>query len=96
MKELVLRYTSRKFVLTALGALALYSVGQYGEMVVLILGFVGVEGGADLVSKYKSRTLTAVDIEKAVSQNDDSPDTSRVVTGKPTPTPMFNEEPKDE
>lgn len=100
IEELLVRFTSRKFLLTAIGAFALYSQRQYGEMVVLLLGFVGVEGGADLVAKYKGRTLTARDIENTVSQNivniDDDPDTSRIVSGKPSPTPLFDEEPEEE
>ncbi len=92
-----MRYTGRKFLLTAVGAFALYSAGQYGEMVVLVLGFVGVEGGADLVKKYQTRTLTASDIGTAVSQNAEyEVDTSKVVTGKPKPTPLFNETEKEE
>ena len=84
---------SRKFLLTAIGAGALYSIHQYSEMVMLLLGYLGVEGGADLVTRYKGRTLTASDVQNAVSQNvDDAPDTSKVVTGN---TPLFNEEPKE-
>ena len=87
---------SRKFLLTVIGASALWSIHQYGEMVVLLLGYLGVEGGADLVTRYKGRTLTASDVQNAMSQNiDDAPDTSRVVTGKPESAPLFNEEPEE-
>lgn len=86
---------SRKFILTVVGAFALYTSKQYTELVVLILGYLGVEGGADLVSRYKTRNLTARDIENAVSQNiDEGVDTSKIVSGKDTP--LFNEEDKTE
>lgn len=88
---------SRKFVITFAGVIALWSIHQYSEMVVLILGYVGVEGGADIVSRYKNRTLTASDVQNVVSQNiDDAPDTSKVVTGKDVGTPLFDELPKKE
>lgn len=97
MKDFLNSLLSRKFLLTVSGAVALWSIQQYGEMVVLILGYLGVEGGADLVDRYKGRTLTASDIEKVTSQNNEyEVDTSKVVTGKPKPTPLFNEEEKEE
>lgn len=95
MKEFQRSLLSRKFLLTVSGAIALWSIGQYGEMVVLLLGYLGVEGGADIVNRYKGRVLTASDIEKVTSQNVDyEVDTSKVVAGNAKPTPLFNEEEK--
>lgn len=88
---------SRKFLLTLAGAGALWSIQQYSEMVLLILGYLGVEGGADIVNRYKERSLTASDIEKVMSQNNDyEVDTSKVVTGNAKSTPLFNEEEKED
>jgi hypothetical protein len=84
---------SRKFLLTLAGAVSLYQIKQYSQMCVLILGYLGVEGGADIVNRYKTRTLTAADVENAVSHNiDDTPDTSKIVSGKLSATPLFDEE----
>ena len=82
---------SRKFILTLCGAIALFANKQYDQFVMLVLGYVGVEGAADVISRYKSGTLTALDIENAVSQNDDEPDRNVVITGN---TPLFDEEEK--
>lgn len=92
MQEFLQSLLSRKFLLTVSGAVALWSMKQYDQVVVLLLGYVGVEGGADLVSRYKGGTLTASDIENVTSQNDEV-DVSSVTTGKPTP--LFNEEEKE-
>ncbi len=98
MSKFLCRYTSRKFLFTLIGAVALYSAGAYAEMVILLIGYIGVQGGADIVSKYQGGTLTASDIETAVSHNtDDTPDTSKIVTGGTTltATPLFDESPKE-
>jgi len=89
MKELLQRYTSRKLLITVGGAVALFSVGAYDQVVILLLGYVGIEGGADIVSKYKGGTLKASDIQ-ALSDNADDyeVDTSKVETGKPAPMPL--------
>lgn len=88
---------SRKLLLTLAGALALWSAGQYDQVVILILGYVGVEGGADLVSRYKERSLTATDVQNAVSQNNVyEVDTSKVVTGNAKDAPLFNEQEKED
>jgi len=91
MKQFIYSFLSRKFMLTVIGAAALWSIGQYGEMVVLLLGYIGVEGGADLVERYKSGTLTHSDIESTMSQNTetDEVDKNVIVTGA---TPLFDEE----
>jgi hypothetical protein len=93
MKEFINRYTSRKLILTVAGAVALYSAGAYDQVVILLIGYIGVQGGSEIVSKYKSKTLTASDIE-AVTDNYEV-DTSKIVSGKPKPTPLFNEEEKE-
>ena len=78
LSRLIVRLTSRKFLVTAAGALALYSSKQYTEFVVLILGYLGVEGGADLVQRYRTGGLTALDIQEAVNP---SPLGGGIVTG---------------
>lgn len=93
MNEFIKRYTSRKLILTVAGALALYSAGAYSEVVILLLGYIGIQGGSDIVSKYNSKTLTASDIQAVTDDYD--VDTSKIVSGKPQPTPLFNEEEKE-
>jgi hypothetical protein len=93
MKEFINRYTSRKLILTVAGAVALYSAGAYDQVVILLIGYIGVQGGSEIVSKYKTKTLMASDIE-AVTDNYEV-DTSKIVSGKPKPTPLFNEEEKE-
>ena len=90
MKQFITSFLSRKFMLTVIGAAALWSIGQYSEMVILLLGYIGVEGGADLVERYKGGTLTHTDIENTMSQNveTDVVDRNVVITGN---TPLFDE-----
>jgi hypothetical protein len=87
---------SRKFLLTLSGVIALYSIHQYDQMCILILGYLGVEGGADIVGRYKERSLTATDVQNAVSQNVVYElDTSQVLPGNAKPAPLFNESEKE-
>lgn len=90
IEQFLLSLLSRKFLITIVGAYFLYQLKRYDEMVLLVLGFLGVEGGADIVSRYKSRSLVASDVLNSMSQNDETGvDTNKVITGK---TPLFNEE----
>ena len=52
MKELLKRLTSRKFLLAVAAALVFYANGQWAELVAVILGYLGVEGGADIAGRF--------------------------------------------
>ena len=54
MKEFLLSLLSRKFLLTLGTALVFIANGAYTEAVAVILGFLGVEGVADTVSRSKT------------------------------------------
>ena len=52
LASLIKRVTSLKFLLTLSTALVLVANQQWNELVVLILGYIGVEGAGDVVSRY--------------------------------------------
>lgn len=54
MKDLLTSLLSRKFLLALGTSLVFIANGAYGEAVAVILGFLGVEGTADAVSRYKT------------------------------------------
>lgn len=56
MKQFLLSLLSRKFLLAAGTALVFIANGAYTEAVAVILGFLGVEGAADAVSRTQSAT----------------------------------------
>jgi len=84
---------SRKFLIAVVGVAMFISMDEYDQALIILLAYLGVEGGADVVSRYKGGTLNTSVIENAMSQNIDSEvDTSTVVTGKASGVPLFNEE----
>ena len=94
--DLVKRLSSRKFLLALGGAYVLYQNKQWGELVALLLGFIAAEGGADIVDKIKTGTKITNEYRNGTSQNDEfEVDTTKIETGKPTNTPLFDEEIKE-
>jgi hypothetical protein len=68
MKDLLDRFTSRKFLLAAGSFLAFAANGQYGEAAAVVVAFVGFEGVADAVSR-KARAELEV-LEKAIEREE--------------------------
>jgi hypothetical protein len=58
MKEFLNRFSSRKFLIAVLSASLMYSLGQYHEMILIIGAYFGVEGTADVVSRYTDAKTT--------------------------------------
>lgn len=56
MKAFLLSLLSRKFLLALGTALVFIANGAYTEAVAVILGFLGVEGAADTISRTKTTT----------------------------------------
>lgn len=54
MKSFLLSLLSRKFLLAVGTALVFIANGAYTEAVAVVLGFLGVEGAADAVSRSKT------------------------------------------
>lgn len=54
MKQFLLSLLSRKFLLALGTALVFTANGAYGEAVAVVLGYIGVEGAADAVSRTKT------------------------------------------
>lgn len=54
LKGLVARITSRKFLLAVGAALTFIANGDHGAAVTVILAYLGVEGAADTVQRFKS------------------------------------------
>lgn len=97
MRALIRRFTSRKFLLSVAGLVTLALNGQWNEFTFVLLGYVGAEGGADLVERLKTGVSTLNTYVNSESHNDvdiEEVDTTRIITGKATP--MFDEEPIEE
>lgn len=94
LKETLDRMLSRKFLLALAGAITLMANKEWAAMVTLLLGYIAAEGGADVVDRLKNGAKVANRYINPESQNDEV-DTSIITTGKPEPTPMFNEEVKE-
>ena len=54
--ELVKRFSSRKFLLTLAGGLTLAANQQWTELVILLTGYTGIEGFADITQRKASAT----------------------------------------
>jgi len=66
-KDLLSRLTSRKFWLTIAGGITFIANRQYDNALWLFLGYIGVEGAADVV---KPRPFTIPNAENGESHND--------------------------
>lgn len=90
MKE---RLLSRKLWI-AIASFAVFILNdQYTEAMGVIIAYLGIQGGADIVNNSRSVSIPFGN-NNAMSQNDDyAVDQSKVVTGKATP--LFDEEPKE-
>jgi hypothetical protein len=51
MKDLLDRFTSRKFLLAAGSFAVLLANGQFGEAAAVVIAFIGLEGAADVVAR---------------------------------------------
>lgn len=58
IRDLYYKFTSRKFLLTLAAALVLYANKQWTELVLLISGYMGIEGVADAVERYRAPDST--------------------------------------
>jgi len=54
MRQFLLSLLSRKFLLAVGTSLVFIANGAYTEAVAVILGFLGVEGAADAVTRHKT------------------------------------------
>lgn len=59
LADLIKRLTSRKFMLTVGTALILIANQQYNELVLLIAGYLGVEGLGDAAERYTTPKANA-------------------------------------
>lgn len=88
------RLTSRKFLLTVATALILVANEQWAELVVLVSGYIGIEGVGDAVSRYsvEKTKQAAVETSPAAQRNSgmvhidepDDDDLSQVIPGTPS------------
>lgn len=96
MKEFLQRLTSRKFLLTIAGiTLVTLFPERSGEIVTLIVTFIGAEGVADTVDRYATQTTVQKQIDHQMTQLElgggDSPadvDKSAFTPGYAADTPM--------
>jgi hypothetical protein len=94
LRDLFYRLTSRKFLMSVIGiGLVIYFPDNADSVIKILALFIGLEGAADVASRIK-KSGNAITFENVESQNVEIPvDTSVIVSGKPDPTPLFNEEP---
>lgn len=78
MHDLLMRLTSRKLWLAVGGFITFVANKQYTEAMAVVLGYLGVEGGADMLRGGGSIPFAA---KNAESHNDGEPDKSAIVTG---------------
>lgn len=89
MKE---RLLSRKLWIAVFTFAVFILNEQYPEAMGVIIAYLGIQGGADIVNNSKAVSIP-FEKKSAVSQNDDNAvDQSKVVTGN---TPLFDEEVKE-
>lgn len=96
MKNFFLRLTSRKFLLTLAAALILIANERWAELVVLISGYMGIEGigdAADRVAAQKTKQVELVQetqkarVEAFTTDDDDDIDLTVINPGnQPTTT----------
>jgi hypothetical protein len=94
-KSFLIRFTSRKFLLAVVGMVLVILLPEHSnDIIKLVALFVGFEGAADVAQRVTGRPMSTMTVENTVSHNaDDSVvDTSRIISGKPEDTPIFNEE----
>lgn len=93
MKDFFMRLTSRKFLLTVAAACILAANNQWAEFVVLVSGYMGIEGlgdAADRVAAQKTKQVeltNATELKKAQASEMDfsggasDVDTSMIIAG---------------
>lgn len=95
MKNFFLRLTSRKFLLTLAAALILVANERWAELVVLISGYMGIEGigdAADRVAAQKTKQVELVQetqkarVEAFATDDDDDVDLSVINPGNASTT----------
>lgn len=68
MNDFIKRLSSRKFLLTVGGIVAVTLFPEIpSEALYLVLTFIGVEGVADVVARYKATDVQVKDLEKQIS-----------------------------
>lgn len=98
MKNFLLRLTSRKFLLTLAAALILVANERWAELVVLISGYMGIEGigdAADRVAAQKTKQVELVqETQKArvtaFEEDDDDVDLTIINPGNQATTTAPN------
>jgi hypothetical protein len=68
MKNFFLRLTSRKFLLTLAAALILVANEQWTELVILVSGYMGIEGIGDAADRVAAQKTKQVELVQATQQ----------------------------
>lgn len=75
------RFSSRKFLITIAGILAVTQFPEYADKIVLLIGtYVGAEGAADVVGRYRTYTKVTDNID--MSDYSQSGEVTRIVPGQ--------------
>lgn len=80
MKDFIKRLTSRKFLLTVAAAVNFYANKQYTEMALVVLAYLGVEGGSDIVATYAQNKYVAPTKQLLASDLGIDDDDDRTIT----------------
>lgn len=67
-KDIVLRLTSRKFLLTLAAALILVANEQWTELVILISGYMGIEGVGDAAERVATQKTKQAELTITAEQ----------------------------
>lgn len=85
LADLVARLSSRKFVLTVFGIFAVTAFPAHADSVIqLIVVFVGAEGAADVVERYRKAPeidLSKVNTQQLADLYNDAVDTGEIEPG---------------
>lgn len=87
MKNLIKRFTSRKFLLALAACLTFYANAQYTELAATVIAYLGSEGAADAVQRFASQKYVAPQatqneyIKDFLKDDDDDVDKNSIVPG---------------
>lgn len=77
--EFVKSLLSRKFLLALSAFLAAVANGEWTAAVTIVLGYLGVEGGADFIERARKAPALPAGVDTL--DGDDEPDKTRVIAG---------------
>ncbi len=72
---------SRKFWLAVGAFITFVAAGEYNEAMLVIMGYLGVEGAADATERYQNARYKQSPTGAMIEDEDDVVDTTKIVSG---------------